>query len=244
MINKIILATLLICTSIFAEVNLLKKHIPFGVDSSSCDMILERSSYVSCYNFDKKNPSWVSYTITKELAAKYLPRKNRFSVDKEVPISHRSNLKDYKKSGYDRGHMFPNALADYSRKSQQESFLLSNITPQLPGFNRAAFKHLEGKVRDFLKKGNKINVVTGAIYNQNHKRIGNKVAVPDYFYKIIYSFDEKRFYSYLMPHRKMKDFEYKKYATSINNIEEKTNTIFFVNIDNKDLKEEVNRFWI
>lgn len=44
---------------------------------------------------------------------------------------------DYTNSGYDRGHMAPAGDAVASQAGMDETFLLTNIAPQIgPGFNR------------------------------------------------------------------------------------------------------------
>lgn len=49
----------------------------------------------------------------------------------------RAKLQDYFRSGYDRGHMVPAADAKFSQDAMDETFLLSNIAPQVGvGFNR------------------------------------------------------------------------------------------------------------
>ena len=46
----------------------------------------------------------------------------------------------------------------------KDSFLMSNISPQLPGFNRGIWKRLEEQVRQFALKENTLYVVTGTVF--------------------------------------------------------------------------------
>ena len=69
-----------------------------------------------------------------------------------------------------------------------ETFYMSNMSPQVPGFNRGAWKKLEGKVRDWAVKNLEFSAVTGPIFynNRTHKEIGpDKVDVPDAYVKVI-----------------------------------------------------------
>lgn len=79
-----------------------------------------------------------------------------FREDEEIPPMFRAHLLDYFRSGYgasrsllflplaaelirriDRGHMVPAADAKMSQKAMDETFLLSNVAPQVgEGFNR------------------------------------------------------------------------------------------------------------
>ena len=57
--------------------------------------------------------------------------------DESIPGMFRAKLQDYFRSGYDRGHMVPAADAKSSQDAMDETFLLSNIAPQVGvGFNR------------------------------------------------------------------------------------------------------------
>ena len=63
--------------------------------------------------------------------------KSRFQEDSAIPEKFRAKLRDYVKSGYDRGHLAPAADAKSSQETMDETFLLSNIAPQVGnGFNR------------------------------------------------------------------------------------------------------------
>jgi endonuclease G, mitochondrial len=77
--------------------------------------------------------------ITKErLGRKIGDRKDSvFVEDFAVPEKFRARLKDYFKSGYDRGHQVPAADAKISQQAMNETFYLTNICPQIgDGFNR------------------------------------------------------------------------------------------------------------
>jgi endonuclease G len=187
-----------------------------------------------------KNPDWVSYIIDKDKVKKYLSRDNvDFKEDNEILPAFRARLKSYKGSGYHRGHMMPNAMADYSIKTQRESFLLSNIVPQLPNHNRTIWKKLEESVRDLSKKVDVLNVITGVIYNKNHRTIGNGVAVPSYFYKVILAPKTVETFAFLIPHKEFKDgSSFRKFQVTVDEVEEKTGIDFFSNI-RKDIQEKI-----
>jgi endonuclease G, mitochondrial len=63
--------------------------------------------------------------------------KSRFQEDEAIPEKFRAKLSDYFNSGYDRGHMVPAADAKTTQEALSETFLLSNVAPQVGnGFNR------------------------------------------------------------------------------------------------------------
>lgn len=80
-------------------------------------------------------------------------------------FSRRSTNQDYKRSGYDRGHL---AAAGNHRVCQEhvdETFYLTNIAPQVgPGFNRDAWNDLEKYVRKLARIHNNVYVCTGPLF--------------------------------------------------------------------------------
>lgn len=234
--KKIFIFVLLVFCHLFADSI---DHLYFGVDSE-CDRLIKRESYVSCYSYVTKGPIWTAYITTDRLAAYRRERINDFKEDEEIPAEYRSTLSDYKGSGYERGHSHPNALADFSEQSQKESFLLSNITPQLAKFNRTAWKQLEKEVRYMAKKEKIISVFTGAIFKKGYKTIGNGVAVPDYFYKVILLPKSQKTYAFLLPHKELKRFDFAKYQVTVDEVEDLTGINFFSNLK-PELQDEIEK---
>jgi endonuclease G len=150
------------------------------------EQIIEHIGYTVSYNSDWKIPNWVAYELTKEEVEGVVPRGNNFIPDPEVAYGMSATTDDYKKSGWDRGHMAPAADMKWSKQAMQESFYLSNICPQNKSLNSGIWKNLEEQVRGLaMGKGN-IYVVCGPIVSKQPKTIGyNKVAVPDAFFKVL-----------------------------------------------------------
>ncbi len=130
--------------------------------------------------FDTKNNANVlSSEITTPRTNKVV-RKNDFRADSRVTKG--PTPEDYTNTGYDRGHMTPAADSN-SDKQMSETFLMTNMTPQLPSVNRVAWRMLEDRVRSVPFT----YVITGAVYQYPAKTIGkNKVPVPVALYKIAY----------------------------------------------------------
>ncbi|KAH8419324.1 hypothetical protein KR222_005366 [Zaprionus bogoriensis] len=121
-----------------------------------------------------------------------------YRADLRVPSTFRSTLADYRCSGFDRGHL---AAAGNHRGNQlhcNETFLLTNITPQIGhGFNSGAWKNLEIYVRDLTQRYGSVHVCTGPLFKPRQQKdngnwsleyemIGrNMVAVPTHFFKVI-----------------------------------------------------------
>jgi endonuclease G len=165
------------------------EHIIYGYPGTK-GMILFRKGYVLDHDNAKKVATWVSYHLTDSYLVQNVPRSDDFRPDPDLPKGQRSELADYDKSGYDRGHLAPAEDMRRDEQTESETFLLSNMSPQVGvGFNRQIWKYLEAKVRAWAKKRKNIYVMTGPIYaDKDYKTIGpNKVAVPSHFYKIVVS---------------------------------------------------------
>ncbi len=114
-------------------------------------------------------------------------RKNNFKEDKSI-ITGSAQLVDYKGSGYDRGHLAPAATFVDNQKEMDESFYMSNMSPQDPSFNRGVWKRIEEYERKVAMEKNSVWVICGGILTDDLKTIGpNKVCVPELYYKIIYT---------------------------------------------------------
>ena len=104
--------------------------------------------YTLSYNEKHEQASWVAYELTAGELRGTIARTDNFKADASVTTGSAS-LADYRGSGFDRGHLAPAADMKWSREVMSESFFMSNMSPQEPGFNRGIWKKLEGKVRDW-----------------------------------------------------------------------------------------------
>ena len=195
------------------------KYLPHYNIDIQCDRVLHKKAFDVCYSCKWKTPKLVVYKVDGNLIdAKNLSRKSlRFRPDYNLPIKCRSYSKDYSRTGFDRGHLAPNAVFDYNRGIQRETFLMSNIAPQKPQLNRRLWAKIEKFVRIQARKYEDIRVITGVCRSKGH--IKNKVNIPAYWYKIIFRPDGK-IISFLVPNsNKIGRDKAKKYLSSIREIE-------------------------
>ncbi|WP_261903054.1 DNA/RNA non-specific endonuclease [Vibrio fortis] len=214
------------------------EHLVKGMPSNNSDQVLCRTGYAVGYNYQTKNADWVAYHVTKESVNAQFKRSNNFKVDAELPEYAQSTLSDYSKSGYDRGHLAPSAAMDFSQESMQESFLLSNMSPQLPGFNRVGWRLLEEHVRDLANEYHELYVVTGPIYEGNEASIGDGVVIPSAFYKVVLDPYYNDAIAFIVPHRDVSGSELVDFVTTIDDVEERTNLDFFSNT-NDDIENSM-----
>ncbi len=163
---------------------------PYGLPSvrKSDTATICRIGYVLEHDNKAKIPMWVSYTLKPEEAVGCNGRDSAFSVEQSLPIGKRAELKDYAKSGYDTGHMANDGDFRWSTQASRESFILSNMVPQLPGFNRGIWKKLEDNTRGWaISRQHELLIYTGPIYKREQDPTIGKgmVTVPRAFFKII-----------------------------------------------------------
>ena len=129
--------------------------------------------------------------------------RNRLAADNNlVPETFRAKLKDYIRSGYDRGHQVPAADAQFSQDAMDDTFVLTNICPQVgDGFNRDYWSHFEHFCRRLTTKYPSVRIITGPLYlpklhqdgkwRVSYEVIGTppNVAVPTHFFKVIVAED-------------------------------------------------------
>ena len=130
------------------------------------------SRYVLSHNNVHKTPDYVVERLTRaQVGGDNKRPKVKFTYEENVCKAARAIDRDYAGSGYDRGHQAPSE--DFNRKSEWmvESFILSNIIPQVGrGFNQGIWKDLEALVRKLATERGEIYVVTGPVYRDADDR--------------------------------------------------------------------------
>ena len=141
-----------------------------------------------------RTPLWAAEHVTRQslLSAKGLERHNDFHPEEQLPYNERSELSDYARSGFDRGHMAPSADMP-SEQAQWQCFTLANMIPQDPDNNRHVWQRIESAVRTLAKSKGELYVITGTLYLGNSiQRLNGRVFVPTNIYKIVYDPRAKR----------------------------------------------------
>ena len=123
------------------------------------------TAYTLSYNPQHNQPSWVAYLLTSKHAQGDLKRKDSFKADPLV-TNGSATPDDYRSSGYDKGHLAPNADMNWDLTVQQECFYMSNMSPQTHAFNAGLWSRLESLVRDWAIAYDSIYVVTGPVLTE------------------------------------------------------------------------------
>lgn len=195
-------------------------------------------SYVEKYEL----PEWCAYELTADrLNQPWVERTDNFRPDPSIETGS-SNLQDYQKTRYDRGHIVPAADMAFSEEAMSETFLMSNISPQEPGFNKGVWRELEELTRDWAKRFKHLYVVTGPVLSQPIKFwIGeNQVAVAPSFYKVLLDFDEPELKAigFIIPNQTSTE-RIEAYAVSVDEVEQLTGINFFQHLLEPSLEKEL-----
>jgi endonuclease G len=196
------------------------------------DVYLKHSGYAFVYNEKHEQAKWIAYCLTKKETEGSLERTDHFVEDPIVKTGTATNA-DYSKSGFDRGHLAPAADMKWSELAMDESFYYSNMSPQLPAFNRGIWKKLEEQVRDWAVSLDSVLIVTGPILSESLPSIGtNKVSVPKFYYKAILDFKgtHSKAIAFIMPNKGSKA-PLMSFAVTIDELEKLTGMNLFYQLD-------------
>ena len=201
--------------------------------TSTTNQIIKHDYYTLSYNEKFEQAEWVAYELKKEYLKNNDFERPYFIEDPKVATGS-ADWRNYKKSGYDKGHLCPAGDMEFSRKAYNDTFYTSNISPQKHDFNSGIWNRIEEKVRYWAGREQDIYVVTGGVLKDSDKKIGTEeVAVPKYFYKIVLSKsgNNHKAIAFLVPNEKSQKGIYE-FVVPIETLEKMTGIDFFPNLKN------------
>ena len=202
--------------------------------TSTTHQIVQHTHFTLSYSEADEQAEWVAYRLTRDELRNVAEREDNFREDPKV-LSGSASPDDYRRSGYDRGHLAPAGDMGFSEEAMSESFYMSNISPQDRAFNRGIWRTLEGQTRDWAAENGSLYVVTGGVLAEKIEVIGrkNKVTVPKYFYKILLDLGEPgldgsdiKAMAFLLPNEGS-DASLSEFVISIDSLESRTGIDFF-----------------
>ncbi len=199
--------------------------------ASTTGAIVKHNAFTLSYSEKDEQAEWVAYELSKSDLSQNDFKRPYFIEDKKVKTKS-ADWRNYKNSGYDRGHLCPAGDRRMSVEAYNETFLTSNISPQDHDFNAGIWNRLEQKVRYWAEKYDGVYVVTGGVLKGNLKTIGDEnVSVPNEFYKIIVDVSDNHYkaIAFVIPNKPSSQSFYE-YAVSIDEIEARTGIDFFPNL--------------
>jgi endonuclease G len=214
-------------------------YLPAAVGSNQ---IIRHHYYTLSYNEKAEQADWVAYELKKEFISNSKFKRPYFIEDPKV-ITASADWRNYKRSGYDKGHLCPAGDMQFDKEAFNDTFYTSNISPQNHEFNAGIWNRLEQKVRYWAVRYQNVYVITGGIFKSSSRTIGKeKIIVPDYFYKILLRKNNGTYkmIAFLVPHQESKRPLYD-FIVSVNRIEALSGIDFFPKLnDNLEASLEKN----
>ena len=234
-------------------------HLTFGNPngatpdvSNANNYLMVKPEFTLSYNRDRGIPNWVSWHLADEWIGS-LARVDTFRADPALPADwYRVTHVDYSASGFDRGHMVPNADRDpeTSMPINQATFLMSNMIPQAPDNNQGPWANMENFLRTLLP-ANELYIVSGGAGNGGTGSNGGvsytinngKIAVPAQTWKVALVIPKDsgddvarvtaatRTIAVIMPNvQGIRNDNWMNYLTTIDAVEALTGYDFFANV--------------
>lgn len=211
------------------------KKIKFDfTPTSTTGQIINHEFYSLSYNEKAEQAEWVAYELKKSYLKKNNFQRPYFNEDPKVKTGS-ADWRNYRKSGYDKGHLCPAGDMGFDISAYNDTFLTSNISPQDHDFNGGVWNRLEQKVRYWAAMYDGVYVVTGGVLGDRMGTIGDEaVIVPKYFYKILLdnSKGEYKMIAFLVPNKRSNSPLYN-FVVSVDSVEEMTGIDFFPNLEDK-----------
>jgi endonuclease G len=156
--------------------------------------------YYGCYDAEHKGPHIVEYVLTKERMESESVRRPSatFTRDRDGGVLQNLLLEngyslpahsDYTNSGYDRGHMAPNADFNDTRENALLTFFIANIWPQTPNVNRVIWLKTENETRKLAVMYLIVKVVI--IVDQFSDEKVKDIQVPLCFKRMVYDLNSE-----------------------------------------------------
>lgn len=199
-------------------------------------------AYALVYDESYEQAKWVAHIILPDVVKGNEGRTNDFRPDSKIKTGSATEadyfLRVYKPDstftydafGYDRGHLAPSADFRYSKRALSESYLYSNMSPQVAELNRGRWAELEDAVRQYAIRNNtQVYVVSGGVLKPGLKKIErgiNKVSIPEYYFKVALDLTNQRAIGFMMPNKAC-EYPVMNYACSIDSVEAVTGINFF-----------------
>lgn len=200
--------------------------------STTTNQIVKHDYYTLSYNEKYEQAEWVAYELKKSYVRSSNFQRPFFIEDSKVKTGS-ADWRNYKKSGYDKGHLCPAGDMAFEKNAYNDTFFTSNISPQEHDFNDGVWNRLEQKVRYWSTKYDGVYVITGGVLQPSLETIGKEgVSVPKYFYKILldnYNGVYKMI-AFWVPNEKS-DKPLYEFVVSVDSIEKMTGIDFFPKLD-------------
>ncbi|MGB0525606.1 MAG: DNA/RNA non-specific endonuclease [Flammeovirgaceae bacterium] len=213
-----------------------------NIGMPTTDYVAHAAMFIA-YDEKHEQAKWVAHIITADIITGNVGRTNDFREDPKITTGSAVEADYFLKSeqpdgtveydgfGYDRGHLAPSADFRWSHKALSESYFYSNMSPQLPAFNRESWADLEALLRGYIFEHpeTQLYVFTLPILSPELpviERGVNKVSIPNKFVKVALDLKNQQGIAFVMPNQK-NDEPLSSFAITIDEAEAQTGFDFY-----------------
>ncbi len=227
----------------------LKYGNPSQADNNPNNYLIEKPEYAFSYNCQTGIANWASWQLNSSWLGR-TERTDDFRPDPNLPPDcYAVRPKDYRGSGYDRGHLVPSGDRTRSRLENSNTFVMSNMIPQSPSNNREVWRELEEYSRDLVAQGKELYLVAGG--NGIVQKIAqSKVVVPEYTWKVILILEKPNaeittqntttLAVWISNSERVRNTSWQDYIVSVDEVEKRTGYNFFAQIP-QDVQRQLER---
>ncbi|MEL7123105.1 MAG: DNA/RNA non-specific endonuclease [Bacteroidota bacterium] len=220
------------------------------------ETLIKHSALMLVYDEQHEQAKWVAHIISPDIVSGSVFRTNDFRVDSLIKTGSAiekdyflktllpDSTYEYDGFGYDRGHLAPSADFRWSQKALSESYFYSNMSPQLPEFNREIWAELENALRAYIYNHpeSELMVVTGPVLADDLpklERAVNSLSIPKTFWKVAIDLKEQQGIGFILPHE-AHEGSLAPFAVSIDEVEKISGIDFFPALEDtvEDLLEK------
>ena len=241
----------------------MQRELRYG--APPCDQILTGRHFTIGYSWYFRQAKWALEIINPlerllEIEFADGDREDNFREDQRIPWRFRASLGAYRGSGFDRGHLVASADQVETRLQNSETFLLSNMSPQRPGFNRDIWRKLEQAIRRLDAQPNVMEtyVLTAPFFDfakpievigDRNEEHGIDIPVPHAFIKSVFTeLDNGQFdlRTFLIENEKQDDDDLSKYLIKTYDAEEYIGGRFWDRVSGGDMhtkKKSLGKMW-
>ncbi|MBK6750372.1 MAG: DNA/RNA non-specific endonuclease [Pyrinomonadaceae bacterium] len=150
--------------------------------------LMVKGAYSMSYNRSRNIPNWSAWRLDSSWIGS--ANSGNFAPDTSLPAGwYQVTPTDYSEPIYDRGHMCPSGDRTITQPINDQTYLMTNIIPQLPANNQGPWVDFELYCRTLAAQGNEIYIFSGGV--GNHTTIGasqdpdKRVVVPTLTWKVV-----------------------------------------------------------
>jgi len=166
------------------------------ITQDNCDQVIEKEFSTGqvleiCYDYTYRSAKYVGYTLESALVySQNITDRPNFHTENELPQEYQVSKSDYTYSGYDRGHLAPDASFDYNEEDLKIIYSMANIIPQDQNVNRYFWSKAEAYEREMAVEFGEVEVLNGVDFGDNPIFINDKIAISKGFWKRIRNSDK------------------------------------------------------